>query len=187
MGSLRSRASLDNPSNYGLGLSIDLTDKLVVAFDWQHVNYSDVKAIANPIENLESPSGFLGENNGAGFGWDDQNVYKVGLKYKYNKNFDFMVGYNYGAVPMPSSQLLVSAMAPAVVEKHLTTGVSYRPSDNAEWTLTYVHGFKNTEQGKANSGGQFDQFFPNSTLTGPGDMALEMQQNSIEVTFGYKM
>ena len=179
--------SLDNPSNYGLGLSIDLTDKLVVAFDWLHVNYSDVAAIANPIENLASTSGFLGEDNGAGFGWDDQDIYKIGLKYKYNKNFDFMVGYNYGAVPMPNSQLLISTMAPAVVEKHLTTGVSYRPSDNTEWTLTYVHAFKNTEQGKANSGGQFDQFFPNSTLTGPGDMALEMKQNSIEVTFGYKM
>ena len=151
------------------------------------VFYSDVAAIANPIENLATPDGFLGENDGAGFGWDDQNIYKVGLKYKYSKDLDFMIGYNYGAVPMPKSQLLFSAVAPAVTEKHLTTGVAYRQNKNMEWTVAYVHAFHNKEEGLANSGGQFDQFFPNKDLTGPGNMALEMEQDSIELTFSYKM
>ena len=50
-----------------------------------------------------------------------------------------------------------------------------------------MHAFENTEKGVANSGGQFDQFFPNNTATGPGNMELEMEQNSIEVSFSYKM
>ena len=181
--------SMDAPANYGLGLAFDVTDKLVLAFDWQRVLYSDVAAISNPIENLANPDGFLGENKGAGFGWDDQDIYKFGMKYKYNENWDFALGFNYAKAPMPNDQLLFSAVAPAVTEKHITTGATYKPNRNMEWTLTYVHAFKNTIKGKANSGGQFDLFYPNTdpNKDGPGDMDLQMKQDSLEIEFSYKL
>ena len=181
--------SMDNAANFGLGLSLDVTDKIVLAFDWQRVFYSDLASVNNPIENLSLPdgAGFLGEDNGAGFGWEDQDIFKVGMKYKYNDAWDFMLGYNYGKVPMPDDQLLFSSIAPAVTEHHISTGVAYRPSKNMEWTFAYVHAFHNKEKGLAESGGQFDQFFPNETATGPGDMALEMVQDSVELSFSYSM
>jgi len=181
------QGSMDNPANFGLGLSFELSDKFIIAFDWMRVYYSDVASIADPIEELETSAGFLGEDNGAGFGWDDQDIYKFGVKYKYNKALDFMLGYNYGEVPMPNDQLLFNSLAPAVTEKHLTAGVAYRPNNKMEWTVAYVHALQNKEKGVANSGGQFDQFFPNKTADGPGDMALEMEQDSIELTFAYKL
>ncbi len=179
--------SLDNPENVGAGLALKLTDKIDIAFDWTRVYYSNVRSIANPIENLAVASGFLGEDDGAGFGWEDQDVYKVGVKYKHNDKWDFMVGYNYGEVPMPDDQLLFSSVAPAVTEQHVSAGLTYRPGPSMEWTFVYVHAFHNKEKGLANSGGQFDQFFPNPDLTGPGDMALEMEQDSLGVSFSYKL
>lgn len=179
--------SMDTPANVGIGFAINPTKKLTVAFDWQRVMYSDVASINNPIEAISSPSGFLGEDGGAGFGWEDQNIYKIGIKYNINSEWDAMLGWNYGESPIPKGQLLFSALAPAVTENHLTMGAAYRPSSNIEWTLAYVHAFNNREKGKANSGGQFDNFFPNSTLTGPGDMELQMYQDSVEVSFAYKL
>ena len=179
--------SFDAPANFGLGLSLKLSDQFVLAFDWQRVFYSDIASVNNPIEALNTASGFLGLPGGAGFGWEDQDIYKIGLKYLYNKEWDFVVGFNYGDGQIPSDQLLFSTLAPAVTQKHLTLGTTYKPGKAIEWSVAYVHAFKNTESGLAQSGGQFDLFFPNSTFTGPGGVDLEMVQDSLEVSFTYKM
>ena len=181
------RGSLDIPENIGAGFVIKPIKKLTIAFDWQRVMYSNVRAIGNPIQNLAETSGFLGETDGAGFGWEDQDIFKVGIKYELTPKWDVSVGFNYAEVPMPDDQLLFSTIAPAVTEEHMTVGAAYRPNDNMEWTLAYVHAFKNTEKGLAESGGQFDQFFPNEDLTGPGPVELEMYQDSIEIGFSYKL
>ena len=179
--------SLDIPSRFGVGLAFDVTDDIVFALDWQRTLYSDISAIGNPIENLSNVDGFLGLPNGAGFGWEDQDIIKVGLKYSLNKEWDFMAGYNYGEGQIPSDQVLFSTLAPAVVKSHLTLGTTYKPSNHIELSLAYVHAFYNKEKGLAESGGQFDLFYPNSDFSGPGNAALEMVQNSLEITFSYRM
>lgn len=181
------QGSFDSPEKYGLGLSIKPFKKLTLAFDFERVLYKDINAIGNPIESLADPSKFLGADEGAGFGWGNQNVYKVGLKYEVNKRWDVMLGYNYAEVPMDKDQLLFSTLAPAVTEKHVTMGAVYRQSPNLEWTVAYVHAFSNTEKGLANSGGQFDNFFPNANNDGPGPAELRMYQDSVELTFSYKL
>jgi len=179
--------SIDTPANFGLGLSLKLADQFILAFDWQHVFYGDIASINNPIEALNSASGFLGLPGGAGFGWEDQDIYKLGLKYMYNSKWDFAAGFNYGDSQIPKDQLLFSTLAPAVTQKHLTLGTTYKPTKAVEWSMAYVHAFKNKVSGLAQSGGQFDLFFPNATFTGPGDVELEMVQDSLEVSFTYKM
>ncbi len=109
------------------------------------------------------------------------------MKYKLNSRWDVAVGGNYGRAPMPSDQLLFSTLAPAVTEWHLSLGATYKPDEHMEWSVAYVHAFKNQENGVANSGGTFDNFFPNETQTGPGDVELEMVQDSLEVSFSYKL
>jgi long-chain fatty acid transport protein len=186
--------SFDAPANFGLGLALELSDNLTLAFDWQRQFYSEIASINNPIEALNTASGFLGLPGGAGFGWEDQDIFKVGLKYFYNKEWDFSIGYNYGEGQIPSDQLLFSTLAPAVVQKHLTLGTTYKPTKAIEWSVAYVHAFRNNESGLAQSGGQFDRFFPapdnnnNGQLDdGPGGVDLEMVQDSLELTFTYKM
>jgi len=185
--------NLDAPANFGLGLSLDLTDDLILAFDWQRVFYSDVASINDPIDNLAMKSGFLGLPDGAGFGWEDQDIYKLGVKYSYNKEWDFAIGWNHNTNQIPKDQMLMSTLAPAVIKDHLTLGTTYRPSKATEWSLAYVHGFKNKVDGKADSGEiapgkqQFQDQFPNAAGDGPGDMYLEMRQDSLEVSFTYKM
>ena len=181
------QGSLDSPEKFGAGFSIQPTKKLTIAFDWERTLYSNIKAIGLSIEQLSDPNCFLGADCGAGFGWQDQDVYKVGMKYQLTPKWDVMLGYNYGEVPMPDDQLLFSTLAPAVTEHHATIGAVYRQSKSMEWTLAYVHAFKNTEKGLANSGGQFDNFFPNENNDGPGPVELQMYQDSLEFTFSFKL
>ena len=75
----------------------------------------------------------LGGNDGMGFGWDDQTVYKLGINYDYNKTWSFRGGVNYGKSPIQNHEVLFNMLAPATVEWHATIGASYRPSPNIEW------------------------------------------------------
>lgn len=57
----------DIPANYGVGLAWAPTPALILAADIKRIEYSDVKAVANPIGNLFTGNAF-GTANGPGMG-----------------------------------------------------------------------------------------------------------------------
>ncbi len=89
--------------------------------DLQKIYYSDVKSINNPLlPNLqESP---LGADEGAGFGWKDMDVVKIGLQYDTLNQWIWRAGVSIGAQPIPASEVLFNILAPGVMEEHLTFG-----------------------------------------------------------------
>ena len=133
----------DIPSTWTVGLAADVTDAVTVTFDYQRINYTDVKAIANPsVEYLFSANGCmvpdgsggmnpgdsakcLGGSNGAGFGWDDINVYKLGVQWQATPKLQLRAGWNRGDNPIDSADVLFNTIAPGVVENHYTAGFSY--------------------------------------------------------------
>jgi long-chain fatty acid transport protein len=189
--------SFDIPEHYALGVALSVTKKLTVAADYQRIKYGDIKSIANEGPNAADPFNFfpsgcetlpdgsntclLGRDDGMGFGWHDQNVYKIGVNYDYSKAWSFRVGYNYAETPIQEDQVLFNFLAPAVNEHHATLGISYRPSKNMEWSMNYMHAFKNTIKGPTALG-------PTAGLPVNGENAsIDMYINSIGVSFGYKM
>ncbi len=156
----------DIPEQYAIGLAFKATDKATVAFDIQRINYGDIASFSNPgpIRFLPLPTAaderLMGMNNGLGFGWQDMTIYKLGLNYDYNDKYSFRAGWNYGKKPMCdggtynnidgitspvdkcSVDILANTLAPAVVEHHLTLGMSYRPSKKVEWTVGLMHAFR---------------------------------------------
>ena len=191
------QGSFDIPEHYALGAAFAVTSKLSVAFDYQRINYSDVKSIGNKGPDAADPFNFfpsgcqtladgtnsclLGRNDGMGFGWDDQNVYKVGVNYDYDSKWSVRVGYNYADSPIQDDQVLFNFLAPAVNEHHATAGMSYRPNKNMEWTMNYMHAFKNTIKGPTALG-------PNAGLPVDGENAsIDMYINSLGVSFSYRM
>jgi long-chain fatty acid transport protein len=116
-----------------------------------------------------------------GFGWHDQNIYKIGINYDHNSEWSVRVGYNYAETPIQEDQVLFNFLAPAVNEHHATLGISYRPSKNMEWSMNYMHAFKNTIKGPTALG-------PTAGLPVNGENAsIDMYINSIGLSFGYKM
>ena len=189
--------SFDIPEHYALGLAFRATKKLTIAADYQHINYSDIKSVSNPGPDASDPFNFfpagcqtlpdgsnsceLGRDDGMGFGWKNQDIYKVGINYDYNSRWSFRLGYNYAKTPIKENQVLFNFLAPAVTEHHATFGLSYRPSKNVEWSANYMHAFKNTIKGPTALG-------PTAGLPVNGTNAsIDMYINSFGVSFGYKL
>jgi long-chain fatty acid transport protein len=164
------KGSFDIPESYGLGLAWQATPQFVIAADVQQINYSKIRAIAN----TNTEGGPLGANNGAGFGWDDMTVFKIGVAYDINKDWTIRAGYNHGSQPIPKSQTMFNILAPGVVEDHLTLGATWRLQNGGEVTFMYMHAFEKQVKGAG------------STATPPVEANIKMYQDSLGIAYGAK-
>lgn len=184
------QGDMDTPAMFGVGMSYKLTNELDVVFDVTRTLYSGVNAIGNPGPNpntdvLDIPGEFFGEENGAGFGWDDQTIYKLGFAYQYDPKWTLRAGWNYGKSPIPEERaVILNIVAPATTEHHLTLGATYQLGQgllgaDTEVSFLYVHAF------------EFEQYGPtyltNQATGQSGFGKIGMSQNVFGVSFGLKM
>ena len=179
---LAEQGDLDTPANVGFGISYKFMPKLTIGFDIMRYFYSDVASIGNASATTGPGSIYpngdekhrLGNDDGLGFGWDDQTVYKIGALYDFNPQWTFRAGWNYGESPIDESngEVLMSIMAPATTQNHLTLGATYSPSRNMELSFSYIHAFEFKQNGPT--------FIGNTGEIG-------MYQDSFGFSFGYKL
>jgi long-chain fatty acid transport protein len=141
------QGDFDIPENFGAGLAFQATPKLVFGFDIVRINYSKVKSIANggPTTNMSGAP--LGADNGLGFGWDDQTIYKLGAAYEINPAWTVRAGWNHADNPIPNDETLFNVLAPATVEDHLTLGATWTLKNKQEITFHYMHAFEKKIKG----------------------------------------
>jgi len=168
--------SFDIPANYGIGAAFKATDALTLAADIQRIEYSDVKSIANPLANLFSGNA-LGSANGAGFGWRDVTVYKIGASYDANHDLTLRAGYSYNTQPVPRDQTLFNILAPGVVQHHLSLGGTWKTS-GGELSVAFTHAFKNTVKGRGS--------IP-ATPFGGGEANVSLEENILGVAWSWKL
>ncbi len=172
----------DIPENYSLGVAWQATPALKLALDYQRINYSGVESVSNTSEPaIIFPCGnnnptCLGGSNGIGFGWEDMNVWKLGMEYKYSNQWTLRAGYSHTDQPIPSSDVTFNSVAPAVIEDHVTLGFTYTLATGNELTMAYMHGFLNHVSGPVN------QYFPVG-----GTDKIQMYQNSLGIQYSWKM
>ena len=160
----------DIPENFAAGLAWQATDALTLAADWQYIAYSDVKSVGNDL-SLAAP---LGADNGAGFGWDDINVYKVGAEYALNSEFSLRAGYSYADQPIKKDQTFMNILAPGVIQEHLSLGGSWNVNDTNSLSVAYTHAFEQTVKGRNSIPAQF----------GGGEADLTMDQDLLAISWG---
>ena len=183
------QGDFDIPSHYAVGIAYDVTPDITTYFDIQKINFSEVASVGNmgpeitgdffPCGSIEC--GALGSDQGLGFGWDDQTVYKLAVSWNYSPALTLRAGFNHAENQIRSNQILFNMLAPAISEDHLTFGGSYQFSSTMELSVSYVHAFENTITGPT-------PFQPTgSDPANPADNAsLVMKQNSIGATLGIK-
>ena len=118
----------DIPETYGVGIAIKASPKTSVALDVVQINYGGIKSLAN-LNDHNPGTGTatttdLGTENGKGFGWSDMTVYKLGVAHQLDDKTVIRAGWNYGKQPISSTQLDFNLLAPAVVEHHITMGLT---------------------------------------------------------------
>ncbi|MCG6939534.1 MAG: hypothetical protein LJE83_15375, partial [Gammaproteobacteria bacterium] len=95
---------------------------------------------------LATGAGCLGGASGAGFGWDDMTVFKIGYQFDVGNN-TYRVGYSHGSQPIPESQTLFNILAPAVIEDHFTAGMTMKMPNNQEFNLAFMYAPNNSVKG----------------------------------------
>ncbi len=139
------KMKMDMPRQIALGVNIRPIKPLRIEADVRWINYHDVMndVSVSGMGNMY-PDGTWGPIKNWPFHWDDQWVFSIGAEYDLSKAFTLRAGFNYGKNPIDNKDLLSNIVSPAIVEKHLTLGASYKFSKNLEMSFAYIHAFENT-------------------------------------------
>jgi len=164
------QGGFDIPSNFALGLAIRPIERLTLAVDVERILYSEVNSVGNQLNAATLAAG-LGSNSGPGFGWKDVTVIKTGIAFKATDTLTLRLGYNYSTQPIPANQTFFNILAPAVVQHHITTGLTWRFRKNFELSAFYAHAFYNKVSGSGNAIG--------------ANADLSMKQNSVGLSLGW--
>lgn len=174
--------TLELPATFSLGSAFKPTPELTIAFDWVHVFYESVRALGNrslPITTLANDPNLMGQKGGPGFGWENQDVFKIGLQYDLNPEWTIRGGVAYGKNPIKKGggEFEFNVLAPVVTELHLTAGGTYKYGAKHEISFAIMHAFNNSETEFV---GAVDLPFINQDIT------LEMEQWTWDFGYGYK-
>lgn len=146
-GFLAQKGRLDVPEKIGAGICIDLLPCVTAAFDWEYIRWRNVKSLHNPIlPNLLIAK--LGDSNGPGFGFRNQNYYRVGLEYRYTEQLTLRIGFRHAITPVRKSQTAVNILTLDLVEDFLTVGATWKRSECNEFSFFYAYGFEHHSFGK---------------------------------------
>lgn len=173
------QGGFDIPENYNFGIAFKASPAVMVALDYQRINYSGINSVGNPSTNGGATiPGTLGTNNGRGFGWGDIDIFKVGVEHQYNNNLVLRAGYNHGDNPIQGRDVTFNIIAPGVVQEHLTLGATWTLQNKGELTIAYAHAFKKSVTGSS---------LFNSFGVPAGSETIEMKQNSLGIAYSWKM
>ena len=166
----------DIPATASLGLAWKTSDKSTLVIDVQSIYYSDVASISNTISQLTTAcnpgdqSGCLGAPAGAGFGWDDMTIVKVG--YEWGEGTIWRVGLSNGGQPIPDSEVMFNILAPAVMETHITGGFTMPIGSGSEFSFAAMYA-------------------PSNSVSGPNPLdsqqVIEIEMDQIELQATYSM
>lgn len=170
--------SFDIPENMGVGLAVQASPTLILAADWQRINYSKVPSVGNPSTNQAQ----LGAGNGPGFGWSDINILKLGVQWQLNSQWTMRAGYNKTDNPIQSRDVTFNIIAPGVINKHYTLGGTYQLGKDKELSFAYMYAPKSSVSGIS--------MFDAAAMGGPGDGSIRetirMSQQSLGIQYGWK-
>ncbi len=146
----------DIPSTLWAGFAVDLTEKLTLVADYQKIWYDDSEAVSNDIQNLfacptaglggTDVESCLGGENGGGFGWDNIDIFKVGLQWETHPDVTMRFGYSHSDNPISSDQVLFNILAPGVIEDHVSIGATIE-TQMGEFNLEATHALHNSVKG----------------------------------------
>jgi len=174
----------DIPATGTIGLALKTTSTSTLVLDVQRIWYSEVDSVGNRFSKIYtcapgipagpgSGPGCLGASKGAGFGWDDMTIVKLGFQWAGSPGWTWRVGYSKTDQPIPSSEVLFNILAPAVMDEHYTFGFTKEMGKNNELTFAAMYAPENEVSGP-------NPLDPSQKIT------LKMYQYDLGVSWGWK-
>jgi len=165
------QGDFDVPASWTAGVAVLPHKDWTLLLDVKQILYSEIKSIANPmLPNLQTS--LLGDDDGAGFGWEDVLAVKFGTMFTGVDSWDFMIGYSYNQNPIPESEVMFNILAPAVVQNHITAGFTRHIATHHELSLAFMYALDNSVTG------------PNP-LEAPNQQLIEISMQQWQIEIGY--
>jgi long-chain fatty acid transport protein len=174
------RGGFDMPSHWTAAIAFSVTPQTLVTAEYERINYSDARSVSNPsILALQCGAGnaaaCLGGSNGAGFGWQDVDVWKLGVQWQASPTLTLRAGYNVSDNPITPADVTFNILAPGVVRHHATLGATWKLDAQSAVTGAFMYAFSNDVQGSS----LFNNFAPGLQL----QEKIEMYEYSIGVQY----
>ncbi|MBK7080099.1 MAG: outer membrane protein transport protein [Betaproteobacteria bacterium] len=162
----------DIPSNFTVGFALRPTRQWLLALDYERIFYDDAASVSNQLANIYAclppqmggqglRDNCLGGSNGAGFGWENINVWKFGVQYQLDDKWTFRAGYNRSENPVTPANVTFNIIAPGVVENQFTLGTTYAIDKQSAITGTFMYADENSVTGTS----LFAGFLQNPAVT----------------------
>lgn len=161
---------LDVPAYFGAGVALNTSPNTVIGVDWKYLLYESTKGFE--LENPDMPFDQTGAVTG--FGWQNINVFSVGVQQRVGERLKVRAGYNFSENPVPDDLSFFNIAAPAIVQHHLAFGMGIQVVPQMSLDFGYYHVFNNEISGPMwNMMGQI-----------PGtSVGSEMKENSFQMMF----
>ncbi len=180
------QGGFDIPSTFTLGFALRPTNQWLIAVDFQRIYYSDAPSINNPSALLGNcvfagqRTNCLGGDNGAGFGWTDVDVWKIGVQYDLNDAWTLRAGYNHSDNPIQSQDVTFNILAPGVVQNQYSLGATWRIDKVSEITGAFMYAANNSVTGQSLIAGFLPPPVPQITET------IQMKEYLVGIAYNRK-
>lgn len=174
-GFLANRGRLNIPRKIGAGISYRVIPCLVVAFDVEHIQWSKIRALHNPLIHDGSIEP-LGSKNGPGFGFRDQWYYRVGADWQITECISARIGFRHANTPIRRTQTAVNLLTLDNVENFITFGGTYCLNCRHEFSALFAYGFEKKIKGHNSIPAPF----------GGGNADIKEQKYALGLAYGWK-
>jgi long-chain fatty acid transport protein len=120
-------SSIELPQTWTIAFSYQCTDKLLVAFDFFHTDWSSYDNLVVYRADDTVMSSVLKE-------WDNVNQYRIGIKYLLSDKYTIYGGYIYDETPAPDHT--ADPSLPDASRNDFTAGIDYKMKDNLTLTVS---------------------------------------------------
>jgi len=168
------QGDFDVPPTAVVGFAFDVTPEVTLVADYQRIWYSEVRALGNPNDQpISPPDNLLGADAGLGFGWDDIDIIKLGVQWRYSPQLTLRAGASHATELFSGGNALFNILAPATPRTHLSLGLTHQSGPH-QVSLAYTRALDNKIGGS------------NNALTGPQTGYVQMSQHELELSWGYQ-
>ena len=167
------KGDFDIPASWTVGLSYEISESFMAVLDVQQIQYSGVAAISNPVSNLTALGNPLGSDAGAGFGWRDMTVMKLGAEYA-TESMTWRGGFSFALddQPIPETEMMFNILAPGVIKNHASFGFSKPMGEKNELSFALTYAFSNTVSGT-------------NVFEAPNQQTIDLTMNQIIIDLGF--
>jgi long-chain fatty acid transport protein len=152
---------IDMPASWSVGAAFKVSDDLLVEADVKRILFSDVMDRV-PVQTPGAPYPSV-----LNFGWDDQTVYAIGVRKIMSDTTTLLAGFNYGKSPIGAEDVPNNLGSTAVVEKHLSAGITRKLGKHVRGNIAYTHAFHNKV----------------TSLSGTQSIEMKQDQLNLNVTY----